>query len=170
MEPWAADGKVPLGEVVLYLGGACRMFKIKTKSDPEYQDLVDHFRSGGGRDLLVDKTFYAIWDEVSMEDGILFYDSKLLVTKKLIPFILRRLHLQHQGRDKTYALAKQLFYFKNMKQLIQDMIRCCKVCARYRALPQRELMKHEYAVRPFQQLTMDIFQCGGQLYLAASDR
>ena len=43
-----------------YLGGDCRMFKIKTKSDPEYQDLVDHFRSGGGRDLLVDTTFYAI--------------------------------------------------------------------------------------------------------------
>ena len=101
---------------------------------------------------------------------MLFYDEKLLVTKKLILYVLRRLHIQHQGKEKTYKLAKQIFFFPNMKKLIHVMISNCKSCLRYRALPQRELMRHEYMVRPFQQMTMDIFQYGGHLYLAASDK
>ena len=64
-----------------YIGGACRMFKIKAKEDSEYQELVNHFRSGEGRNTLVDKTFYGIWNDVSMEDSLLLYESKLLVLK-----------------------------------------------------------------------------------------
>ena len=69
-----------------------------------------------------DRTFYGIWNDVYVEDNLLFYDEKLLVTKELIPYVLRRLHKQHQGKEKTYKLAKQIFFFPNMKNLIRVMI------------------------------------------------
>ena len=72
----------------VYIGGACRMFKIKSMEDPEYQSLLEHFRSGEGKESLPDKTFYNVWNDVYVEDDLLFYDERLLVTKKLIPYVL----------------------------------------------------------------------------------
>ena len=154
----------------VYLGGACRVFKLRSMEDKEYQDLLRHFQTGGESHDLPSDTFKSIWEDVYTECDLLMCDGKLLVTKELIPYVLRRLHMQHQGYARTYKLPNQLFYFPNMKRLIQDTIANCKPCQRYRRLPGKETMRHEYTVRPFQQLTMDIFQYKSQLYLAVSDK
>ena len=63
------------------------------------------------------------------EQDILLKDGKKIVVPQLArQRMLKTLHRAHSGSTKTYATARQLYYWPNMKKEIEEYINNCQIC------------------------------------------
>ena len=148
----------------------CKEFKTLANKDKCYQSLLLEFRKGTPAKKLVDKQFCGIWNEIYVDNGLLLFNNRLIVPESMTWWVLKRLHMQHLGVARTTKLTQQLFYFQKISQLVKDTVMNCPMCERYKAFPQKEPIIQEYALRPMQIVTCDIFDCLGKKFMVMSDK
>ncbi|KAB0793964.1 hypothetical protein PPYR_13584 [Photinus pyralis] len=103
------------------------------------------------------KYYYKFQAKLSVEDGLLFINHRLIVPDKLRFYILRLLHEPHFGTVKTKQRARQIVFWPRMLSNIQNMISNCYVCERYQNAKQRDLLiPHEIPNIPFYKIACDI--------------
>lgn len=74
------------------------------------------------------------------------------------------------GIEKTLARARSLYYWPGMNNHIKDMILNCKICEQFQRKNQKEtIIQSEKPEYPFHRVGVDIFEYGGQSYLALLD-
>jgi len=69
--------------------------------------------------------YWNLRDSISVENGVLFYESRIVVPKELRSKVLRLVHEGHNGVTKTNLRAKQLVYWKAMDYEIKYFIDMC---------------------------------------------
>ena len=81
--------------------------------------------------------------------------------------MLSRLHISHQGIERTKRRARQTIYWPNIDN---DISNTCK-CQKYLPSNQKEPIMHdEVPERAFQSVSSDYFQYAGKYYLIYVDR
>lgn len=68
------------------------------------------------------KHFWKLRNEITSNEGLLYYQTKLLIPKTLRKYIVEKLHETHMGITKTIERAKQLFYFPSINPQIENLI------------------------------------------------
>ena len=53
--------------------------------------------------------FYKIKNDLAVEDGLIYYEDRLFVPKKLRTFVINRFHETHLGSNKIRKVAKKTF-------------------------------------------------------------
>ena len=109
--------------------------------------------------------YWSLRDELSIYDGLILYEDKIVIPKVLQKDILNKLHDTHQGRVRCKALARRGVYWRNINADIDNMVDKCEDCLNTRKLPCKvELKSHEVPSRPFEKVGADIVTVYGKKY------
>ena len=81
-------------------------------------------------------------DELALEAGILLKGSRVSIPEAMQPQILEKLHMAHQGTEKTKLLARNAVFWRNLNKDIDEMIKACLVCQQYLASQGQEQKYH----------------------------
>ena len=114
--------------------------------------------------------FWTYKEQVSLENGILYKDSRFIVPRAMQPQMLQDLHAAHQGEEKTMSLARTYLFWNGMKADITNMVKTCMTCQKHRPAMQKELLyPHGVPTGPWEKLGMDLFEFQGAHYLLIAD-
>ncbi len=80
---------------------------------------------------IVIRGYWAIRDEISVQDGVLFRSQRVIIPKTLRPEMLRRIHYSHIGGEACYRQARDTLFWPNMQGEIKDFVQQCSVCNEY---------------------------------------
>lgn len=148
-------------------------FKTATENDEVLKSVVRYIYEGWPMYKSLNnevKPYHKIKDELSFEDGLLFFGNKIIVPSVLRQGMLNLVHESHLGVVKCKAKARQILYWPNLNRDIENLVLSCQICEKYRFANGKEpLLSHEKANRPWQFLYSDILEYGGQNYLVVSD-
>lgn len=119
---------------------------------------------------IVIRGYWAFRDEISVQDGILFRSQRVIIPKTLRPEMLRRIHYSHVGGEACYRQARDTLFWPNMQGEIKDFVQQCSVCNEYAHEQQKEtMMSHPLPTRPWQIVSMDLFNHAGKDFLLVVD-
>lgn len=83
---------------------------------------------------------------------------------------MEKLHLAHQGVQRTKAKARKTLYWPGMAQDIETMVEKCVQCQQLQPKQQAEpLIPHQVPELPWMKIGADIFELHGQSYLLLVD-
>lgn len=150
------------------------IFKTETLKDPVLGNLIEFCLNGWPKDKtkLKDdlKYYFKFRNEIFLENGVLFYNERIMVPKSLKIDMLNQLHESHMGINKTKARAAEIFYWLSMGRDIENLVSKCEKCEKYRNSNVKEpMMTHEIPELPFEKIGCDIFEYAKKSYLIIVD-
>lgn len=152
--------------------------QLNSSQDKDYQKLLQYVIKGWPKyskdipDAL--KPFYSIKNDLTTFQGLILKNQAILIPQSLRTLILQKLHKAHSGIENTLKLARVAVFWPSMSKDIQEMIKCCQTCNKYKPSQQKFTMQtHKIPEYPFQIISMDVFfftQNGKQMkYLVTVD-
>ncbi len=139
--------------------------RLTASADRDYGDLIDAVTTGfiRGRDklLVCVRQFWAMRNDLSVDDGLVLYSKRIIVPKVARADVLRRLHAAHQGIVRTKARARQLVYWPGITNDITLMVERCEKCQVHRpSQPKEPLMSDPLPTRSFESVSTDLYEVG----------
>lgn len=114
--------------------------------------------------------FYKLKDELRYENGVLFYQDRMVIPELLRNKICKDLHSSHLGIDKTCARARELYFWKGMGKDIQKIVEGCRVCIQFKRNNQKEpLIQDTLPTYPLQRVGIDLFEIGHKDFISVYD-
>ena len=105
------------------------------------------------------REYYPHRDKFTQNNGLIYAGQNILIPLKLRSDTLHKLHLSHQGVEKTKHLARQSILWPGMSKQIEDLIFSCPTCLRHREPNPREPLKpHQLPGRPWERVATDLFE------------
>ncbi len=113
-------------------GNIMHMIQQATQSDPEL-DLIRQLHEQGWPDRqkkvpLAVQAYWLIRHTISIDDELLMKDDRIIIPHALRPEVLKRLHVAHQGIQRSLAHARSCFYWPGLTEAIHRMVEACNSC------------------------------------------
>ena len=144
------------------------------KSDPNYQSIKSAIVEGTQtKDLPPDhpgRVYKADWNLLAVDGELITIGDRILVPKNARKDILKNLHIAHLGQHKTLALARTLYYWKQMQRDIIQLIEECETCQVHANFQAKEPLKQTVAEGPMHMNSVDIAEYANKYYLVHADR
>lgn len=145
------------------------------KTDEQYQALIRLIQQGfpaQSTSLPVQQQpYHKIRHDLTIHGALILHQSRIVVPQSQRADILRRLHLSHQGIEKTKRRARQTVYWPGITSDIINTVGTCLRCQEGRpSLPAEIFQSDKPPSRPFQETAADVFEHSGHYYLAYVDR
>ena len=146
------------------------------ETDHDYQLIISSLLKGTTAKNLPPnhpgKRLSNIWNDLSIFDNtILVWDDKrIIIPKAFRKSILDKLHESHSGVTKTKLLAQQLYFWPGINKEIEQMIGNCEACLTHRDSQHEITQKFVPATKPFQSVSVDLFDYASNTYLVMCDR
>ena len=86
--------------------------------------------------------FWNFRHELSLYNGVLFKNQRLIIPKALHSEVIPRIHSSHLGTESCLCKARDLVFWPAMNSEIKEAIPSCSICAEYQAKQQKQLMQH----------------------------
>ncbi|KXJ18236.1 Uncharacterized protein K02A2.6 [Exaiptasia diaphana] len=102
-------------------------------------------------------------------DGLLMYDSRIVIPSSLRQDILGKLHEGHQGIAKCRRLAIQSVWWPGLSKNIKELIENCRVCCQAKRSHPEPLNPTVMPQRPWQKLAADLMEIKKSQYLVVID-
>ena len=116
------------------------------------------------------RAYYNVRHELTMQNGLVFKDNRIVVPTSVRKDIIATVHRSHQGIQGCIHRAKDAVYWPLMNQEITDYVNQCSVCNTYRPEQCKEpLMPHAVPDRPWAKVGADLFELQRQHYLLLVD-
>lgn len=149
-------------------------FVRETQKDSEMTKAIEYCKKGwpGSRsNMSFDlKQYYKVRENLYVNEGLFFFNNKLVVPKSLRQEMLELIHESHFGMVKCKARAREILYWPGMSKDIELLVGRCEVCEKFSKQNAKEpLLPHEPPNRPFEQVGADIMEFGHKYYLVVVD-
>lgn len=115
---------------------------------------------------------HQIWhyrSSLTIVDGLLMYDSRIVIPSSLRQDILEKLHEGHQGITKCRRLAIQSVWWPGLSKNIKELIENCRVCCQAKRTHPEPLIPTVMPQRPWQKLAADLMEIKKSQYLVVID-
>jgi transposase InsO family protein len=107
---------------------------------------------------------------LSIVDGLLVYDDRIVIPSCMQEEILSRIHEGHPGIVKSRERAKQSVWWKGLSGQISDTIERCSFCQNKKPTQRKEpLVTSSLPDGPWQRLGVDLCEFKKQNYLVVMD-
>lgn len=151
-------------------------FQLETLSDPILSKILDYYNSNWPSDksklpnLDELRYFWNSRNDITINDGLVYINDKIIVPFKLRRLILSILHETHLGINKTTKRAKSFYYWPGIAKDIEKLINNCYLCAKFQRKNTREnLLSYKIPKRPFEKIGIDIAEYGSEYFLIVID-
>ena len=118
------------------------MVKQQTLQDEELQ-LLKHYVSGGWPKHAVNvplkvKAFYTHRDHLTVSQGLVLYNNRMVIPWSMRTEILERIHDSHQGIVKCRERAKCSVWWPGISKTIHEIVSTCRECQEIKPTQRRE--------------------------------
>jgi hypothetical protein len=149
-------------------------FQKETAEDEELQQLQDIIFEGWPElksDLAHSlRPYWTFRDEISVIDGLMYKENKIVVPKSLQKEMLDKIHESHLGIVKCKSRARDVLFWIGMAQDIEDRVKSCEICAKHQNVNAKEpMIMPEIPDRPWSIIAADLFEYQSQHYLLVVD-
>ena len=109
-------------------------------------------------------------DELTICEGLIVKGQQIYIPKKLRPIVIKKLHRAHLGYDSMVRRARETVFWIGMANDLQQTANNCDVCQCTKPKQQKEpLIQHASGTKPFETVTIDLFEFEGKRYLITVD-
>ena len=116
------------------------------------------------------RPYYPVRAHLSVVDGLLIHDNRVVIPGQMRGEILRLLHEGHQGLNKCKEHACMSVWWPGISTELKDIVQVCKHCQVNRPAQIKEpLMPSPLPQRPWQKLGTDILEYNKKKYLVIVD-
>ena len=145
-----------------------------TQNDPTLQLLAQYTHQGwpeSCKDCPHELLGYGMYREcISLENGLLFKDNRLIIPQSECEDTLKLLHYRHYGVNHTTDRARETVLWPGINDDIQRKVSQCQVCQKNSSSLQQETMQsHEVAKALWTKVGVDLFEYNKQQYLLVVD-
>ena len=153
---------------------AVRLHHLAAANDDTYNLLIQCLTDGKQPKEKL-KEFKAVYPYLATKENVVYFDNhRIVIPRNKVKCILSELHKSHCGFQKTYTLAKQLYYWPNMRSDIANLCNKCTTCAVLRpsqpTTPMSENKPSQADGAPMRHVATDLFHHNDKNYLVAVDR
>ena len=115
------------------------------------------------------KPYWTVRNELTIQNDILLFQSRLVIPRRLQEDILSRLHQSHMGIVKCRALARSCVWWPGLSQKIEQVVRECKVCEKERKEHPEPLQPTPTPAYAWQHVGIDLFEWKKHQYVIVVD-
>ena len=140
----------------------CQLTKLKTYTVdgfPKHKHECEDIRS-----------FYDNRESMTIIDGMIMKDKKIVIQFGLREQALENLHRSHMGIVKTKERASTSIFWPKIYKDIENFLSRCHPCMSHKIKQTTEPLEHDIPTKPWCSLTLDNFEYKGSLYLIIYDR
>lgn len=116
-----------------------------TEHDPVMQALKNTFLIGWPDTKeqvpLTVRDYWNFRKELTLHNGVLFKNQRIIIPHSLRSEMLARLHSSHLGIEAGLRKARDRIYWPNMTTHIKEAVAKCEVCAEYQTANQQQPMQ-----------------------------
>ena len=137
------------------------LHQVVTDGFPRYRkDLKEELR-----------IFWPVRDALSIMDGMVLMDDRIVIPSTHRRNILNALHAAHQGVSSMLARARKAVYWPGIDSDIRNKRYTCQTCNETApSNPKEPLHMAPPPAYPYQQICLDLFHLGHHSYLVCVDR
>lgn len=159
---------------VVFSQGKFEWFQNETLSDEDLFKVHQYYQDGwpsSSKELVGEVAhFFKLRYEITHDNGLMYYNEKLIVPKKCRMHILSLAHETHLGYEKIKDKINDVFYWPGLKSDLLNLIQSCKVCQTFQKSKVKDtLISHTIPEIPFLKIGMDFAEFGGKSYLVVVD-
>ena len=116
------------------------------------------------------KQWYEHRGHLSVARGLLLYQNRIVIPQSRRAEILTKIHLGHQGINKSKARAESCVWWIGINRDIKETVEQCKHCSIHRNSQRREpLISTNMPNYPWEHIAADLFVLKGENYLVVVD-
>lgn len=132
----------------------------ESRKDIEISTLINAIKNNQLRTTITHKAEFRPYkckiDELSVERDILMWGSRVVIPSKLREQLLESIHRSHLGMVKTKSVCRAHFWWPNLDQGIEEMIRGCEQCCQLLPDPGKaQLIPWRCEDKPWSRVHMD---------------
>lgn len=151
-----------------------RLFQKETIADSTLKVLLKYAQEGwpNDRSKVIEqaKFYFKMRNDILVENGIVYFNDRIVVPMSLRKEMIKILHESHQGISKTKKRAQEIFYWPGLNSEIEECITKCDKCQTIRNSATKEKMiPHEIPELPFNKVSCDILEYQNKNYLVLID-
>ena len=114
------------------------------------------------------REFFDSRGHLSMSNGLLTYDDRIVIPADMREEILDRIHTGHQGITKCRERANLSVWWPGISKEIKTKVESCQFCQENQPSQRKEpLMTTDLPDRSWQKVSTDLIELAGQKYLVA---
>lgn len=140
--------------------GQLSRWQEETQADIDLSRLKSIINSKWPTDKKLSPTlrkFKTIQHHITLENGVLFYENRLIVPAALKEETLHRIHEGHLGPQRNLEIATRTFFWLGMTRDVTEYVAACRTCAEWRRKSPREPLKlRPLPTRPWERVATDI--------------
>ena len=102
-------------------------------------------------------------------DGLLLYNTRIVVPKSLRKETLDKIHRGHQGIERCRARARMAVWWPGLSKEIVDLVKSCQECTKRFTLKHEPLIPTKLPEYPWQEVGTDLFTFKNSIYLVVVD-
>ena len=119
---------------------------------------------------LLGSPYFALRDELSIQDGLIFKEERVVAPEAAWRGLLKSIHNSHLGDNGCLDIACECLYWPGMKGEINNYVSTSEACREYKQGQRKKtLTSHKTPSRPWQFIAADLFELNGKSYLETVD-
>ena len=143
--------------------------RAASQVDPEMIVLRSLIESGWPSDKAkvphLVRSYWHVRHELTVNEGLLFKQDRVVIPTSLRPNILYKLHAAHRGAEFTLRHARNCVFWPGLNSQITDMCKNCATCAQHaHQHPREPLQPYPVPTLPWQLVSQDLFEINGLAY------
>ena len=148
--------------------------RTEASTDPEQKALRTFVETGWPNDKasvpVLIHPYWSVRHELTIHDGLLFKQDRVVIPSSLRSNILRKLYTAHRGTEFTLRHARSCVFWPGINSQIEDICKNCTTCAQHaRQHPREPLKPYPVPTLPWQLVSQDLFTLNGSAYLITVD-
>ncbi|XP_060085463.1 uncharacterized protein K02A2.6-like [Ylistrum balloti] len=144
--------------------GRLSQIQDQQQKDPTCSEIISYRLHGWPDRRTLSKSANLFWpmaSELTVQQGLLMRNSRLVIPMALRREILSQIHEGHQGIVKCRRRASESVWWPGMSKDIGDLVKDCLHCAKHRTDKAEPMVSSVTPERPWKEVGTDLFYLNG---------
>lgn len=115
------------------------------------------------------KEYYNVRERLSTREDLVMYDERIVIPDNMCEEIVQRLHVGHQGIERTMRRAKDSVWWPRLRRDVEHYAKNCRECIKNSLMKRQPLRVTPLPSGPWKRVATDLFNFRGRDYVLVID-